>query len=113
MELSVIVPVYNEERNVTEFLRRVRPILKGCVRDYEIIFCLDPSRDRPFFLGIVGRDGGYTALVGDAVVIVPTVNPGNVTPPTEAFQAVIRHLLVSHPLLKKSQTKWEGVVAPA
>ena len=46
MELSVIVPVYNEERNVPEFLRRVRPILKGCVRDYEIIFCLDPSRDR-------------------------------------------------------------------
>jgi D-sedoheptulose 7-phosphate isomerase len=61
-------------------------------------------------LGIVGRDGGYTAKVGDAVVIVPTVNPGNVTPHTEAFQAVIWHLLVSHPLLKKSQTKWEGAV---
>ncbi len=46
MELSVIVPVYKEERNVPEFLRRVRPILQGCVRDFEIIFCLDPSPDR-------------------------------------------------------------------
>jgi glycosyltransferase involved in cell wall biosynthesis len=46
MELSIIVPVYNEERNVPEFLRRVQPILQSCVRDYEIIFCLDPSTDR-------------------------------------------------------------------
>jgi D-sedoheptulose 7-phosphate isomerase len=61
-------------------------------------------------LGIVGGDGGYTALVGDVVVIIPTVNPGHVTPHSEAFQAVIWHLLVSHPLLKKSQTKWEGSV---
>lgn len=61
-------------------------------------------------LGIVGRDGGYTALVGDAVVIVPTVNPDHITPHAEAFQAVIWHLLVSHPLLKKSQTKWEGAL---
>jgi D-sedoheptulose 7-phosphate isomerase len=63
-------------------------------------------------LGIVGRDGGYTALAGDAVVIIPTVNAGNITPHTEAFQSVILHLLVSHPLLKKSPTKWEGA-APA
>jgi D-sedoheptulose 7-phosphate isomerase len=63
-------------------------------------------------LGIVGRDGGYTALAGDAVVIIPTVNAGNITPHTEAFQSVILHLLVSHPILKKSQTKWEGA-APA
>jgi len=52
-------------------------------------------------LGIVGRNGGYTAQAGDAVVIVPTVNPGNVTPHSEAFQGVIWHLLVSHPDLKK------------
>ncbi len=65
---------------------------------------------RATVLGIVGRDGGYTALVGDAVVIVPTVNPDHITPHAEAFQAVIWHLLVSHPLLKKSQTKWEGAV---
>ena len=59
--------------------------------------------------GVVGRDGGYTAKVGDAVCIVPTVNPDAVTPHSEAFQAVIWHLLVSHPALKARQTKWEGV----
>jgi D-sedoheptulose 7-phosphate isomerase len=59
-------------------------------------------------LGVVGRDGGYTAKVGDAVVIVPTVNPDAVTPHSEAFQAVVWHLLVTHPLLKNRQTKWEG-----
>jgi D-sedoheptulose 7-phosphate isomerase len=58
-------------------------------------------------LGVVGRDGGYTAQVADAAVIVPTVNPAAVTPHAEAFQAVIWHLLVSHPLLKRSPTKWE------
>jgi D-sedoheptulose 7-phosphate isomerase len=59
--------------------------------------------------GIVGRDGGYTAHVADACVIVPTVNAAHVTPHTEAFQAVVCHLLVSHPSLKANQTKWEGV----
>ena len=58
--------------------------------------------------GVVGRDGGYTAKVGDVVVIVPTVNPDNVTPHSEAFQAVVWHLLVSHPALKARQTKWES-----
>jgi D-sedoheptulose 7-phosphate isomerase len=60
-------------------------------------------------LGVVGRDGGYTAKVGDAVCIVPTVNPEAVTPHSEAFQAVIWHLLVTHPALKARETKWEGV----
>src|SRR5258708_34674684 len=59
-------------------------------------------------IGIVGRDGGYTATVADAVCIVPTVNPQNVTPHSEAFQAVIWHLLVSHPKLKIQPTKWES-----
>jgi len=59
--------------------------------------------------GVVGRDGGYTAQVADACVIVPTVNPAHVTPHTEAFQAVIWHLLVSHPQLKAAETKWESV----
>src|SRR5688572_14632186 len=59
-------------------------------------------------LGVVGRDGGYTARVADACVIVPTVNPDTVTPHTEAFQAVVWHLLVSHPNLKAKQTKWES-----
>jgi D-sedoheptulose 7-phosphate isomerase len=58
--------------------------------------------------GIVGRDGGYTATVADACVIIPTVNPLNVTPHTEAFQAVVWHLLVSHPALKAAETKWES-----
>jgi D-sedoheptulose 7-phosphate isomerase len=58
--------------------------------------------------GIVGRDGGYTAKVADACVIIPTVNPETVTPHSEAFQAVVWHLLVSHPRLKASATKWES-----
>jgi D-sedoheptulose 7-phosphate isomerase len=65
-------------------------------------------------VGIVGRDGGYTAQVADACVIVPTVNPSNVTPHTESFQALVWHLLVSHPLLKSTATKWESMqTAPA
>jgi len=60
-------------------------------------------------VGIVGRDGGYTAKVADACVIVPTVNPEHVTPHSEAFQAVVWHLLVSHPSLKQCETKWESV----
>ena len=59
-------------------------------------------------VGVVGRDGGYTATVADACVIVPTVNPETVTPHSEAFQAVVWHLLVSHPKLKANATKWES-----
>jgi D-sedoheptulose 7-phosphate isomerase len=60
--------------------------------------------------GVVGRDGGYTAQVADACVIVPTVNADTITPHSEAFQAVVWHLLVSHPKLKANQTKWESAV---
>jgi len=60
-------------------------------------------------LGIVGRDGGYTATVADSCVIIPTVNADHVTPHSEAFQAVIWHLLVTHPALKANPTKWESV----
>jgi D-sedoheptulose 7-phosphate isomerase len=60
-------------------------------------------------VGIVGRDGGYTGEVADACVIVPTINAETVTPHTEAFQAVIWHLLVSHPRLKMAATKWESM----
>ena len=63
--------------------------------------------------GIVGRDGGYTARAADACVIVPVVNTDTITPHTEAFQALIWHLLVSHPLLKAKQTKWESAVDSA
>ena len=58
--------------------------------------------------GVVGRDGGYTAQVAEACVIIPTVNPDTITPHAEAFQAVVWHLLVSHPILKAAQTKWES-----
>jgi D-sedoheptulose 7-phosphate isomerase len=60
-------------------------------------------------VGVVGRDGGYTAQVADACVIIPTVNPEHITPHTEAFQSVVHHLLVTHPRLKIAQTKWESV----
>jgi D-sedoheptulose 7-phosphate isomerase len=60
--------------------------------------------------GVVGRDGGFTAREADACIIVPTVNAATVTPHSEAFQAVIWHLLVSHPLLRENQTKWEAVL---
>jgi len=64
-------------------------------------------------IAIVGKDGGYAAKVAHACVIVPTVNPANITPHSEAFQAVIWHLFVSHPDLKLNQTKWESVTPPA
>jgi D-sedoheptulose 7-phosphate isomerase len=60
--------------------------------------------------GVVGRDGGYTAQVADACCIIPTVNTETITPHSEAFQAVVWHLLVSHPKLKVHQTKWESAV---
>jgi D-sedoheptulose 7-phosphate isomerase len=60
-------------------------------------------------IGVVGRDGGYTATVADACVLIPTVNPAHITPHTEAFQAVVWHLLVSHPTVKMQSTKWESM----
>ena len=60
-------------------------------------------------LGIVGRDGGYTAQVADVTILIPTVDSANITPHTEAFQSVVWHLLVSHPKLKVTPTKWESM----
>jgi D-sedoheptulose 7-phosphate isomerase len=59
--------------------------------------------------GVVGRDGGYTAQVADACVLVPVVNPSAITPHTESFQAMIWHLLVSHPKLRVAEMKWESI----
>jgi D-sedoheptulose 7-phosphate isomerase len=59
--------------------------------------------------GIVGRDGGYTAAVADACVVIPTVNPETVTPHTESFQAVIWHLIISHPKIQINEMKWESI----
>jgi D-sedoheptulose 7-phosphate isomerase len=64
---------------------------------------------RAGILGIVGRDGGFTAQVAQACALVPVVNPARVTPHTEAFQAVLWHLIISHPDLKSAPTKWESV----
>src|SRR5882724_5588069 len=60
-------------------------------------------------LGIVGRDGGYTALVSEVAIVIPTVNRANITPHSEAFQAVVWHLWISHPTLKIAETKWESM----
>lgn len=62
--------------------------------------------------GVVGRDGGYTAKIADACVIIPNVNSATVTPHTETFQALIWHLLVSHPRLRAAEMKWESVEPP-
>ncbi len=76
-----------------------------------IVYALDFARKiGASILGIVGRDGGYTARVSDACVIVPTVNSGTITPHTEAFQAVVWHLIVSHPALKRNEMKWESTL---
>jgi D-sedoheptulose 7-phosphate isomerase len=59
-------------------------------------------------LGIVGRDGGYTAAVADEYILIPTLSVDTVTPHTEAFQAVVWHLLVSHPAVREREMKWES-----
>lgn len=67
------------------------------------------KRVKAGILGIVGRDGGFTAQVAQACALVPVINPARVTPHTEAFQAVLWHLIISHPDLKSAPTKWESV----
>lgn len=75
-----------------------------------LVAALKYAQDRGVkILGIVGRDGGYTARVADAAVIIPVVSQHTVTPHSEAFQAVVWHLIVSHPLLKTGEMKWESV----
>jgi len=75
-----------------------------------IVKAIDLARAvRAKVLGVVGRDGGHTARLGDAVVVIPTVEPSLVTPHTESFQAVVWHLLVSHPALAAHGTKWESL----
>lgn len=78
-----------------------------------LVIALNYARDvGAAIMGVVGRDGGHTAKLGDAVVIVPTVDSNMVTPHTEAFQAVVWHLLVSHPAVARQATKWESVLGP-
>lgn len=75
-----------------------------------IVRALDVARQRKMkIFGIVGRDGGYTKKVGDEVIVIPTINSNNITPHTEAFQAVVWHCIVSHPALMMQVNKWEGL----
>jgi D-sedoheptulose 7-phosphate isomerase len=79
-----------------------------------LVLALEHARGvRATICGVVGRDGGYTAQVADACVIIPVVNPSTITPHTESFQALVWHLLVSHPKLKAAETKWESVTPVA
>jgi D-sedoheptulose 7-phosphate isomerase len=74
-----------------------------------LVRALEYARDiGATIVGVVGRDGGFTARVANAVVVIPTVNPERVTPHAEAFQAVVWHLLVSHPALQIAATTWES-----
>ncbi len=76
-----------------------------------LVRALDEAKRRGLrIFGVVGRQGGYTKQVGDAVVVVPTINAAHVTPHTEAFQAVVWHCLVSHPKLQIAGTKWENTL---
>ncbi|GEO42996.1 sugar isomerase [Skermanella aerolata] len=78
-----------------------------------IVKALDLAKQRGMkIFGVVGRDTGYTKKVGDEVVVVPMVNPSRVTPLSEAFQAVVWHCLVSHPVLQIVGTKWETALSP-
>jgi len=75
-----------------------------------LIRALDYSKEiGAKIFGIVGRDGGYTAKVADACLMIPTVNPDTITPHTESFQSLFLHIIVSHPSLKVSEMKWESV----
>src|SRR5712664_2677022 len=79
-----------------------------------LVRALEYAREvRATICGVVGRDGGYTAQVADACILIPVVNPSTITPHTESFQAMIWHLLVSHPKLKIAETKWESVQVSA
>ncbi len=77
-----------------------------------LVTALDVAREAgASIVGIVGRDGGHTARMADACVIIPTVNPEHITPLTESFHSVIGHAIVSHPKLKAAATKWESATA--
>jgi D-sedoheptulose 7-phosphate isomerase len=79
-----------------------------------LVRALEHARDvRARICGVVGRDGGYTKQVADACVLVPVVNKSTITPHTESFQAMVWHLLVSHPKLKVAEMKWESVQSQA
>ena len=76
-----------------------------------IVKAVDEAKNRKMsILGIVGRDGGYTKLNGDLVLVIPSVNEERITPHSEEFQAIIWHCLSCHPSLSKNKNKWEGMI---
>ena len=78
-----------------------------------IVAALDyAKRTGASIIGIVGRDGGHTARVADVSILIPAIYPDHITPHTEAFQAIVWHLLVSHPTLQRTSTHWESIVKP-
>lgn len=86
----------------------------GGNRDHQVsmnlVRCLEYAQEvGAAIIGVVGRDGGYTAQVANACVVVPTINPNTVTPHVESFQALVWHLLVSHPHLQAAEMKWESI----
>jgi D-sedoheptulose 7-phosphate isomerase len=79
-----------------------------------LVAALDYAKSKgASILGVVGRDGGYTAKMANACILIPVVHPERITPHTEAFQAIVWHLLVSHPALQLTATHWESILRPA
>jgi D-sedoheptulose 7-phosphate isomerase len=118
------IEAYSPSDNVSELTARVNDEgwetcyanwLRGSrLNDADMVFVFSVGGgDAKQNIRVVGRDGGYTAQVADACVLVPVVNPSTITPHTESFQAMIWHLLVSHPKLMVSEMKWESVQSPA
>ena len=137
------IEAYSPSDNVSELTARVNDDgwescyanwLRGChLNDADMVFvfsvgggdatknvsanlvrALDHAREvRATRCGVVGRDGGYTAQVADVCILVPVVNPSTITAHTESFQALVWHLLVSHPKLRAAEMKWESLQRPA
>jgi len=137
------IEAYSPSDNVSELTARVNDDgwescyanwLRGChLNDADMVFvfsvgggdatknvsanlvrALDHAREvGATICGVVGRDGGYTAQLADACVLVPVVNPSTITAHTESFQALVWHLLVSHPKLRAAEMKWESLQRPA
>lgn len=128
--LSELTARTNDEGWDTVFAAWMR-VSRACAKDALLIFsvgggdrernvspnlvaAIDEAKERGMkVFGVVGRDTGHTARMGDAVVVIPPVNPSRITPHSEAFQAVVWHCLVSHPILQERSTKWEGMAAAA
>jgi len=105
------IEAYSPTDNVAELTARINDEGGDLARNISpnLVRALEYARTIGVrILGIVGREAGFTAGVADACIVVPCVNRQHVTPHTEACQAVLWHLMVSHPRLKRAPTKWES-----